>query len=178
MKTPLLKKVAFVLALLFFSLNSIAQAERIQELEFLLGTWKVREDNDKKTWWEESTRVGHYSLDSTFIELDATAISSTGKKRTYRWYIHYNKKDEQFEMVSMFSNWHKIQFDLLYWDPENRTLTIKHGEHPNSEEYHERFGELVFAEDFKSYIWTGQNKYGDREKPSIWNYIEKGSRVE
>lgn len=175
-----MKNTISLILLTIFSYSVLAQdtlETSIKDLEFLIGTWEVREDNQEKTWWEESTRIGSYTLDSTYIELSAIAKSSTGKQRTYLWLIHYNKKDQQFEMISMFSNWHKIQFDILGWDPNKRTLTIQSGGDPGSNEYHERFGELVFEKEFNSYVWKGQNKYGDESNPSIWEYVEKGVKV-
>ena len=150
------------------------QDSSISDLSFLIGTWEVREDNDERTWWEESTRTGRYILDSMYIELDAVAISSSGKKRTYRWLIHYNWEAGQFEMVSFFSNWPRVQFDVLNWDPLTRKLTIVNK--PNPDLYHERFGVLEFSADFNSYVWTGENKSGDPSKPNIWRYVEKGER--
>ena len=81
-------------------------------------------------------------------------------------------------MVSMFSNWHKIQFDVLSWDETKRTLTIESGGDPGSNEYHERFGEIIFNENYDIYTWKGGNKYGDKDNPSIWEYVEKGSKIE
>ncbi|GAB4243967.1 MAG: hypothetical protein Tsb0034_21990 [Ekhidna sp.] len=149
----------------------------IRDLDFLLGKWEVREDNEDKSWWEESTRQVSYTLDSTYIRIEASAISSSGKERTYLWLIHFNPKDQQFEMISMFSNWHKIQFDILKWDKKKRTLTITSGGDPGSEEYHERYGVITFQADYNSYVWKGQNKYGDPENPGIWVYTETGARL-
>ncbi|WP_370090118.1 hypothetical protein [Ekhidna sp.] len=173
-------KVYIFSLLTLFSYSVFAQdssEQSIQDLEFLIGTWKVREDNKEKTWWEESTRIGSYILDSTYIELSAFAVTSTGKKRTYLWLIHHNKKTQQFEMISMFSNWYKMQFDKLNWDSNNRILIIQSGGDPGSNEYHDRYGELVFDEDFNGYVWNGRNKYGDESNPSIWEYVEKGTKV-
>ncbi len=168
--------MAFVF--LLFTGKGLAQEKSVKDLNFLIGEWKVREDIPEKNWWEESTRIVRYALDSTFIELDCRSISSGGKKRTYRWYIHYNRKKQQFEMVSMFSNWHKVQFDMLYWDAENRELTIRNAVDLNSTEYHERFGVMTFNENLNGYIWKGENKYGDAKNPGIWRYIEKGQKIE
>ncbi len=154
-----------------------AQEKSINDLGFLIGTWELREDNSEEGWWEKSIRTGRYVMDSTYIELESKAISSTGKERMYRWYIHYNSKTQQFEMTSMFSNWHKVQNDVLDWDAKNRKLTIRNGVDASEEEYHERFGEIIFDEDFNGYIWTGENKYGDPENPGVWRYVEKGSRI-
>lgn len=158
---------------LALSISSYAQ-KSINDLAFLVGTWEVREDNLEKNWWEKSTRIVQFTLDSTYIQLDSEAITSSGKKRVYRWFIHYNSKEEQFEMISIFSNWHKIQFDILEWDENQRTLIIKNK--PHSEEYHERFGELVFNQNLTEYIWKGVNKNGDPNDPDIWRYTEVGSR--
>ncbi len=166
-----------ILAFLFVLIASSSFSQSVKDLDFLIGEWKVREDNKEKNWWEESSRIARYALDSTHIEIEATAISSSGKERSYLWYIHYNSKKKQFEMVSMFSNWHKTQFDILAWDATKRKLTIKNDVDPNSDEYHERFGEMIFDENFNTYTWIGENKYGDRNKPSIWNYVEKGIKT-
>ena len=165
------------LAIIGSALAQSKEAPKIQDLEFLLGKWEVREDNHEKGWWEESIRIGSYILDSTHIELKASAVSSSGKERTYLWLIHFNFKAQQFEMISMFSNWHKTQFDILSWNPTTRTLTIQSAEDPNSNEYHDRYGELVFNEGLSRYTWKGRNKYGDPDSPSIWNYIEKGTKI-
>ena len=177
MKNKFLSVAILIILLLLYREKIIAQGRNIKELDFLVGEWKVREDNKEKEWWEETIRVGRYVLDSTYIELESTAVSSDGKERTYRWYIHFNSKAKQFEMVSMFGNWHKVQFDILNWEANNRKLTIRSSADPNSSEFHERFGEIVFDKDFNEYVWTGQNKYGDRENPRIWNYVEKGQRI-
>ena len=80
-------------------------------------------------------------------------------------------------MISMFGNWHKSQVDILEWEPEQRKLTIRNAPDPNPNVYHERFGEFIFEEDFNSYTWKGENKYGDPLNPGIWRYLEKGKRV-
>lgn len=170
-------KSLFIIALLIMVGNVFSQEKSIADLHFLIGEWEVREDNKENGWWESSTRTGNYVLDSTYIELKSTAISSNGKARTYSWYIHFNSKTNEFEMISFFSNWHNVLFDILDWDSENRKLTIKNKKDPNSNEYHERFGEILFDESFNKYIWKGQNKYGNPNDPSIWNYIEKGHRT-
>ncbi len=177
-----MKKIFFKISFLVLTIslsagNSIAQEKKIQDLDFLIGEWKVREDNKEENWWEKSTRTARYVLDSTYIELESKALSSKGKRRTYRWYIHYNSKAQQFEMVSMFSNWHKVERDILHWDSENRKLTVQNISDSNSNEYHERFGEISFDESFNKYVWKGENKYGDPREPSIWKYVEKGSRI-
>ena len=167
-------KILLLSTLLLIGSSSFSQS--IKDLDFLTGEWKVKEDNSENDWWEKSTRTVQYALDSTYIVLEASAISSSGKERTYLWYIHHNSKKNQFEMVSMFSNWHKAQFDILIWEPKERKLIIKNGTDPNADEYHERYGEMVFNEDFDEYVWIGENKYGDRNNPSIWKYVEKGWR--
>jgi hypothetical protein len=97
-----------------------------------------------------------------------------GKKRIYRWFVYYNSKANQFEMVLIFSNWHKVQFDILEWDKEKRILIIRNGGDPVDYDYHERFGEIVFNDNFTGYLWTGENKSGDPDNFNIWEYVEKG----
>ena len=77
------------------------QDRSIDDLKFLIGKWETREDNDKKTWWEKSTRIIKYTLDSTTIELKAEAISSSGKKRKYAWYIHYNSNKISCQLLKI-----------------------------------------------------------------------------
>ena len=161
--------------LLFLSTSMSSQEKNIKELDFLIGVWETREDNLEKSWWETSTREIKYALKDNYIELKAKSIDSNGKEREYFWYINYNKKAKQFEMISMFSNWYKTQFDILDWDSDKRKLTIRNKPDHESE-YHERYGELIFSKDFNEYTWKGENKYGDPDNPNIWKYIEKGSR--
>ena len=79
-------------------------------------------------------------------------------------------------MISMFGNWHKVQFDLLEWNANERQLIVRNGQDFNSDEYHERYGVIQFDEGFDSYVWEGQNKYGDKSDPGIWKYTEIGNR--
>jgi len=169
-------KAALIIVLFSFSTSSIAQERGIKELDFLIGTWESREENVEKGWWETSTREIKYALKGNYIELKANSIDSNGKEREYSWYINYNEKEEQFEMVSMFSNWYKTQFDILVWDSKLRKLTIRNKPLVENE-FHERFGEIVFNKNLDAYTWNGENKYGDANDPSIWKYVEKGVRV-
>ena len=175
MKRATLERMQIVLLMLWLPIGIIAQEKGIKELDFLIGTWETREDNIETGWLETATRDISYALKDNYIELKATSMDSNGRAREYYWYINYNKKAQQFEMVSMFSNWHKTQFDILEWDPPKRKLTIRN--RPDREsEFSERFGELIFSEDFNTYTWKGENKYGDPNNPSVWKYIEKGVR--
>jgi len=169
-----MRKLITVLVLIIscFTMNS----QSIKDLGFLIGTWEVREDNKENGWWETATRVGKYVLKDNFIEFKANSIDSNGRKREYIWYFHYNKKTKQFEMTSIFSNWHKVQSDILEWNAKERILTIRNKPQLGGE-FHERLGEMIFSKDFKSYEWKGENKYGDPNKPSIWRYVEKGKRI-
>ncbi len=175
MKKVTFERIHLVLFLLALPTGLLAQEKGIKELDFLIGTWETREDNIETGWWEKSTRTAKYVLMENYIELEARTIDSNGRERITLWFLNYNKKSAQFEMASMFSNWYKTQVDILTWDKETRTLTIRND--PDCEKrYTERFGEIVFSEDFQSYEWKGENKYGDPKNPSSWKYIEKGIR--
>lgn len=124
--------------ILFVTTASYSNPPSVKDLHFLIGTWQVEEVNQGKNWWEKCTRTGTYVLDSTYIQLESVAVSSTGKKRTYRFMIHFDKTVNQFEMICMYGNWSKIQTDLLVWDREKRILTIRNK--PQEGEYVERIG--------------------------------------
>ena len=178
MNKLLFKMLTAMMVTLIWNNSISAQKEQsIKDLDFLIGKWEVREDNEEKTWWEKSVRTAKYALMDNYIELESRTIDSNRRERITLWFINYNKKKEQFEMASMFSNWYKTQFDILTWDKENRVLTIRND--PDCENgFPERFGEIIFSEDFQSYEWRGENKYGDKAKPSIWKYTEIGKRIE
>ena len=165
------------ITILFHSNLILAQEQGVKKLDFLIGTWETREENTETGWWETATRTINYTLEHNYIEVKSKSINSNGKEREYIWYINYNEKTKQFQMVSMFSNWYKTQLDILEWDSGKRTLTIRNK--PGAEnEFHERFGEITFSENFDEYTWYGENKYGDPNNPSVWKYIEKGFRKE
>jgi hypothetical protein len=168
--------VGVFLILVLLSSKMYAQETTIKDLHFLLGVWQAEEHNKETTYWEKCTRTGTYVLDSTYIQLESVAVSSTGKKRTYRFMIHYDKTAKQFEMICMYSNWPKVQIDFLDWNKETKTITIRNK--PETEEYRERVGSMQFSADYSSYIWTGTNKSGERLKPRIWVFEENGKRIE
>ncbi|MEM9548067.1 MAG: hypothetical protein AAGA77_18950 [Bacteroidota bacterium] len=165
-----------VLLSVFLIQDINAQEGKLQNLDFLIGTWETREEIADKGWWETSTREIEYTLGGNYIRLNAKSIDSNGREREYSWFINYNKNTEQFEMISMFSNWYKTQFDVLTWNEEDRTLVIQHKEGMD-EEYHERYGEMTFSEDFKNYTWKGENRYGDPNDLGIWRYVETGQKI-
>jgi hypothetical protein len=181
MKPDSMKKNWLMFAIVIFlmlgllSSKMYAQPATIKDLYFLIGTWEAEEQNKEKNWSEKCTRVGTYVLDSTYIQLESVAVSSTGKKRGYRFLIHYNSAVHQFEMVSIYSNWPKMQHDILDWNTVKRALTIR--SKPEEGDYAERIGTMQFNEDFTTYKWAGINKSGDRMKPNIWEYQEIGKRI-
>ena len=114
-------------------------------------------------------------MDSTYLQLESVAVNSSGKKRTYRFLIHYDSNTDQFEMVCIYSNWPKVRVETLTWDKQSRTLKIV-GK-PNEDEYSERTGLIQFSPDFSGYTWKGANKSGEAANPRIFEYEEKGTRV-
>lgn len=171
----LFKTRIIIIVLTFSSMLITAQKESqdIKSLDFLIGTWEVREENKEKQYWEETIRVASYTLDGNYIKIDHKAIDSKGRKRHILWFINYNKKTERYEMISMFGNWYKTQFDILTWNKKERKLTFKN--HPSCEgEYHNRVGEMVFNKNFNEYVWIGENRY--KEESNIWKYHEVGKK--
>jgi len=152
-----------------------AQHSSIKDLEFLIGTWQTEEHNKAGDWWEKSTRIGTYILDDQYIQLESSSISSTGKKRTYRFLIHYDNKVKQFEMICIYSNYPKYRTELLELDKQGRRLLLR--SKPTDDEFSERTGTMEFNADFTEYTWTGANKSGDPTKPTVFEFIERGKRT-
>jgi hypothetical protein len=159
---------------MFPFIQSIAQQESVKDLDFLIGTWQTEEHNKAGDWWEKSTRTGIFILDEQYIQLESVAVSSTGKKRTYRFLIHYDSQSKQFEMISIYGNYPKSRTEIMEWDKNNRKLTLK--SKPSEDEYSDRAGVIQFNDDFTEYIWTGSNKSGDPQKPRIFEYEEVGKK--
>lgn len=152
-----------------------AQHPSIKDLEFLIGTWETEEHSKTGDWWEKSTRSGTYILDAQYIQLESSSISSTGKRRTYRFLIHYDNRSKRFEMISIYSNYPKYRTEILEWDNQGRKLQLR--SQPIDDEFSERTGTMQFNEDFSEYTWTGTNKSGDPKKPSVFEFIEQGKRT-
>lgn len=152
-----------------------AQQPSVKDLHFLVGTWQTEEHHLASGWWEKSTRTGTYILDSTYLQLESVAVNSSGKKRTYRFLIHYDSDTDQFEMVCIYSNWPKVRTEILVWDQSNRTIKLT-GK-PEADEYSERTGLMQFTSDFSAYTWKGANKSGKVDNPRVFEYEEKGKRV-
>jgi hypothetical protein len=170
-----MKFYLLILGSFLLTTKSFSQEASIRDLDFLIGTWQTEEHNEASGWWEKSTRTGTYILEGQYLQLESISVSSTGKKRTYRFLIHYDNRNKQFEMVCIFSNWPKVQIDLLIWDKASRTLTLKNK--PIDDEYSERAGVIEFNADYNEYTWTGANKSGDPKAPRIFEYVEKGKKM-
>lgn len=151
-----------------------AQQPSVKDLGFLIGTWETEEHHPATQWWEKSTRTATYVLDSTYIQWESVAINSSHKTRTYRFLIHYDSKSNQFEMVCLYSNWPKVQTDILQWNKAARQLTLK--SKPAVDVFSERSGTIQFSEDFREYVWSGINQSGDPQKPNIFVFEEKGNK--
>ena len=77
-----------------FLLNSV-NGQSIRDLDFLIGEWEVTETiypGQPKEYQETGTRTCSYYLDGTFIKCESeTIVSTSGRKRTYAYYINYDK---------------------------------------------------------------------------------------
>lgn len=146
-----------------------AQAQRpISKLEKILGVWNV-EEKHTTGWSERGVRTCSYILDSTYIECETRAVSSTGKKRVYRFLLNHNSQADKFEMAGIYSNWPLKQFDLI--DIEGTVWSIGNLGLPGGDVSRE--SQLQF-ESNDAYAWRGKNT--NLKTGKVTEYEEKGVR--
>ncbi|MEQ8715880.1 MAG: hypothetical protein RIC80_22900 [Cyclobacteriaceae bacterium] len=83
-----------------FTLN----AQDINDLDFLIGSWEVTETlypGTDRTWQENGTRTCEYWLDGQFIKCESVTVDSrNGNQRTYAYFFNYHEKEDCFLVTS------------------------------------------------------------------------------
>lgn len=101
-------------------------SQSIKDLDFLIGTWQVEEtilpgrDNE---YQEKGTRTCEYYLDGSFIKCEAsTVVSRNGKKRSYAYYINYDKEEDCFWATNFASDFPLHGLHQWFLDKENQQI--------------------------------------------------------
>lgn len=117
--------VAIAAAIILVLLNSI-QAQSIDDLSFLIGEWELTETiypGQSKEYQEKGIRTCSYYLNHSFIKCESsTTISTSGKKRTYAYYINYDEKEKCFRATNFANDFPKHGQFKWYLDKVNKQI--------------------------------------------------------
>ncbi len=108
-----------------FLLNPV-HSQSIKDLDFLIGEWDVTETiypGQPKEYQETGTRICSYYLDGSFIKCESeTIVSTSGRKRTYAYYINYDKKEQCFRATNFAHDFPLHGQFQWYLDEENEQI--------------------------------------------------------
>lgn len=102
-----------------------AGAAEINRLDWLLGEWEFTDEQVAGDYSETGTRDCTRALDDQYILCVSKGVSNTGHQREYRWYFHYNRMEERFEMASLTSSWPRTDVYELDVRKDGRRIEVK-----------------------------------------------------
>lgn len=125
MKLNKIQLLALSLITFLFQIKPV-QSQSIKDLDFLIGAWEITETiypGRPKEYQEKGTRTCSYYLDNSFIKCESkTTVSSSGKVRTYAYYINYDKKEECFRATNFANDFPKHGQFKWYLDEPNKQI--------------------------------------------------------
>lgn len=139
-------------------------AQSIQDLDFLIGKWELREvvhEGSANEYIEKGTRECKYTLNETYISCESQAIRK-GKSRSYIMNINYNKKTKRFFMTDQFSDYDFRGSSEIILDSTAMELHLISALDMNDGEF---FRSRISFGDRNKLIWKGWSSpfLGDRE---------------
>ena len=153
-----------------FAISTSAQEPTIKDLDGIIGSWEVEEvgfSGTNQEPAEQGTRTCSYILLDTYILCETRSrFLKTGKERAYQFLINYNGLDKRFELVSIYSNWGRKNFDAITIQSNPKRWDLRGT--PRVENGIERrvWGVIEFMEPNR-YVWTVRiNKSTDA--PTEW----------
>ena len=127
MKTYSMKKSILPLLLMITSAPLFSQS--INDLDFLIGTWKIEETiypGTEREYQEIGTRTCEYYLNGSFIKCESsTVVQKNGKKRHYAYVINYDKRENCFRATNMANDFPlQGQFKWFLDEKNQRIIAI------------------------------------------------------
>ena len=111
---------------LFMIVAISCSGQSIKDLDFLIGTWEVEETilpGRENEYQEKGTRTCEYYLDGSFIKCEAsTVVSRNGKKRSYAYYINYDKNEDCFWATNFANDFPLHGLHQWFLDKENKII--------------------------------------------------------
>ena len=145
------------------------KAQSVQDLDFLIGSWEVRETiypGTDKEYIESGERTCEYFLE-TFIKCQAkTVVEKSGRKREYAYFINYNDRGGYFAATNIASDFPIHGQHRWFLNAAKDTITFVSPRDVNDRQFFR--GTIVHTKD-DQLIWEGWNSpyAGERE----WNRL-------
>jgi len=121
-----LTAVLLLIGITQFFLITPVLCQGIRDLDFLIGEWDLTETiypGHPKEYQEKGTRTCSYYLDGSFIKCESeTIVSTSGKKRTYAYYINYDTKEKCFRATNFANDFPLHGQFVWYLDDENKQI--------------------------------------------------------
>ncbi len=112
--------------ILFMMLGmTLASAQSIKDLDFLVGKWEVSEivyAGTDREYIETGDRECSYYLDGSYIKCETQGVRK-GRNRSYTFLINYDSEKKYFRLLSLSSDYPDV--GMSAWEINNEAQIIK-----------------------------------------------------
>ncbi len=162
------------LFIVLVSMATMTSAQSINDLDFLIGHWEVKETlfpGTDKSYTENGSRVCEYYLDNRFIRCESSTVSSkTGKNRYYTYLINYDENEDCYWVTALSNDFPKHDKQQWFLDSENEQIVVII---PKSVFNNQFFRATISFSDRNQLVWDGwySRFRGDLEWKHIMNDV-------
>ncbi len=117
------KQISTILFMIFGV--TLASAQSIQDLNFLVGKWEVSEivyAGTDKEYIETGSRECGYYLDGSYIKCETQGLRK-GRDRWYTFLINYDSNEKYYRILSLSSDYPEV--GMSAWEIDSSAQIIK-----------------------------------------------------
>nr|WP_299382562.1 hypothetical protein [Allomuricauda sp.] len=163
-----------ILITLAFVLGNYSFSQSINDLDFLIGSWKIVETiypGTERAYQEIGTRNCEYYLNGKFIKCDSeTTVQVNGRKRYYSYIINYDSKENCFRATNFAHDFPLHgQFKWFLDKEDKRIIAIT----PKNVIEDRFFRATISYADSNKLVWNGWASVfeGDKDWVQIFNDV-------
>lgn len=172
-----MQKTILLSLALIYCLTSYSQS--IQDLDFLIGKWKIVETiypGTEKEYQEIGTRTCGYYLNGSFIKCESeTVIQKNGHKRFYSYIINYDKKEGCFRATNFAHDFPLHGQFKWYLDKENQRIIAITPKNVIEDRF---FRATISYSDPNKLVWDGWASVFKKDKDWLQVFNDVATRLE
>ena len=166
----------FVLLLPVFA-ATIASAQSVRDLDFLIGEWDVTETilpGSENEYRETGVRSCAYYLDDSFIKCEAqTVVSTSGKKRTYAYLVNYDSRNGWFSATGIANDFPLHSNHRWFLDEDRKKITFVTPRNVNDDQF---FRGTIEYDGKDTIVWQGWSSRFEGDKEWRWIFRDVATR--
>ncbi len=160
--------------MLFLAAFNTLLSQSINDLDFLIGTWKVVETiypGTEKEYQELGSRTCEYYLNGSFIKCESKTVDQRNQQeRAYAYLINYHKKEDVFLVTSLAHDFPLHGQHKWFLDKENQQLNAISPKNVIEDRF---FRATISYSDKNRLVWNGWASVylKDKEWKQIFNDV-------